>query len=119
MTYAGLKSMVFAGVGPKDGRVKAAMDWIRKNYDLKSNPGMGTAGYYYYLHIFAKTLDAVGEAEFQDHVGKRHNWRQELLTELATRQQDQGFWVNKNERWLEGDPNLVTAYGLLALSYCK
>ena len=30
-----------------------------------------------------------------------------------------GAWVNGNARWLEGDANLVTAYGLLALSYCR
>jgi hypothetical protein len=30
-----------------------------------------------------------------------------------------GSWVNENQRWLEGDPNLVTSYALLVLSYCK
>ena len=34
MTYAGLKSMIFAGVGPDDPRVKAALKWIQQNYDL-------------------------------------------------------------------------------------
>jgi squalene-hopene/tetraprenyl-beta-curcumene cyclase len=42
-----------------------------------------------------------------------------LVEALAARQQPNGSWVNKNERWLEGDPNLVTGYALLALSYCK
>src|SRR3569623_2787748 len=48
MTYAGLKSMIFAGVGPDDPRVKAAIAWLKKHYDLDSNPGMGDAGLYYY-----------------------------------------------------------------------
>jgi hypothetical protein len=26
--------------------------------------------------------------------------------------------VNTNARWMEGDPNLVTSYALLALAYC-
>ena len=30
-------------------------------------------------------------------------------------QKDDGSWINGNARWLEGDPNLVTAYSLLAL----
>jgi squalene-hopene/tetraprenyl-beta-curcumene cyclase len=30
-----------------------------------------------------------------------------------------GSWVNENPRWMEGDPNLVTAYALLALAYCQ
>ena len=42
MTYAGLKSMIFAGVGPDDPRVKAAVGWIRRNYGLDTNPGIGT-----------------------------------------------------------------------------
>ncbi len=119
MTYAGLKSMIFAGVGPDDPRVKAATTWIKKNYDLKGNPGMGTSGLFYYYHTFAKTLDAMGEDVFVDAKGKKHDWRAELVQEFASRQLAGGTWVNENDRWLEGDPNLVTGYALLALSYCK
>jgi hypothetical protein len=119
MTYAGLKSMIYAGVGPKDKRVEAAIKWIGKHYDLKSNPGMGDSGLFYYYNTFAKALDAIGEDTFVEADGTKHNWRAELLAELAARQQKDGSWINDNERWLEGDPNLVTGYALLALSYCK
>ena len=119
MTYAGLKSMIYAGVGPDDPRVKAATTWIRKHYGLDSNPGLGQAGVFYYYHTFAKALSALGVDEFKDAAGKAHDWRAELTAELARRQQADGSWVNSTSRWLEGDPNLVTAYGLLALSYCK
>ncbi len=119
MTYAGLKSMIYAGVGPDDPRVKAAVNWIRKHYNLSSNPGMGKAGLYYYYHTFAKALDALGVDQFKDAAGKKHDWREELIAELARRQQPNGSWVNENARWLEGDPNLVTAYALLTLSYCR
>ena len=61
MTYSGLKSMIYAGLTKDDPRVKAAVQWIRKNYDVKSNPGMGEAGLYYYYHTFAKALDAFGD----------------------------------------------------------
>jgi squalene-hopene/tetraprenyl-beta-curcumene cyclase len=118
MTYAGLKSMIYAGVGPDDDRVKAAVKWIEKHYDLQSNPGMGDAGLYYYYHTFAKALGAIGYATFADQRGEKHDWRAELRGELARRQQPDGSWANKNDRWMEGDPNLVTAYALLALSYC-
>lgn len=119
MTYAGLKSMIFAGVGPDDPRVKAASEWIQKHYDLKTNPGMGEAGLFYYYHTFAKALDALGEETFTDADGNEHPWRTELIQELASRQRADGAWVNESTRWLEGDPNLVTGYALMALSYCR
>jgi squalene-hopene/tetraprenyl-beta-curcumene cyclase len=119
MTYAGLKSMIYAGVKPEDPRVQAALRWLRKNYDLDSNPGMGTAGQYYYYHTFAKALAALGDDKFVDDKGASHDWRQELIEELASRQKDDGSWVNENSKWMEGDASLVTGYALLALSYCK
>ena len=119
MTYSGLKSMLHAGLGPDDPRIKAAVAWIRSNYDLKSNPGMGDAGLYYYYHVFAKTLDTLGGWSFEDIAGVSHDWRSELAEELARSQRENGSWVNSNSRWMEGDPNLATAYALLALSYCR
>lgn len=119
MTYAGFKSMIYAGLGPDDPRVAAAMAWIGRNYDLKSNPGLGSAGLYYYYHVFAKALDAAGAPTLDDADGVSHDWRKELVAELARRQQADGSWINDNIRWMEGDPNLVTAYALLALSYCR
>ncbi|MEM6798154.1 MAG: hypothetical protein AAF589_01445 [Planctomycetota bacterium] len=119
MTYVGLKSMLYAGVGPEDPRVKAAYDWAKKHYTLEQNPGMGSAGYYYYLHTFAKALDAIGEDTVVDAQGVSHDWRAELVERLASTQAADGSWVNENERWLESDPNLVAGYCLLALSYCQ
>lgn len=120
MTYAGLKSMLYAGVDQDDIRVKAAIDWIRMHYNLKTNPGMGAEGLYYYYHIFAKALDAIGQETFLDAEGVRHDWRNELLVELAGRQAEDGSFTNQaSDRWMEGDPNLVTGYVLLALAYCR
>jgi squalene-hopene/tetraprenyl-beta-curcumene cyclase len=42
-----------------------------------------------------------------------------LVEALAQQQRPDGAWVNKNGRFLESDANLVTAYALLALSYCR
>ncbi len=119
MTYAGLRSMIYAGVDDEDERVKAAREWIGKHYTLDENPGMGDAGLYYYYHTFAKTLDAVGDGQLTDDDGAAHDWRRDLVAALAKAQQDDGSWANANARWLENDPNLVTAYSLLALSYCR
>jgi squalene-hopene/tetraprenyl-beta-curcumene cyclase len=119
MTYAGLKSMIYAGVSKDDPRVKAAYKWIQDHYTLEENPGMGDSGLYYYYHTFAKALATIGDDHVADSDGKSHDWRAELAAELAEKQQKDGSWVNTNARWLEGDPNLVTAYSLLALSYCE
>ncbi len=119
MTYAGLKSMIYAGVKHDDPRVKAALGWLRKHYDLDSNPGMGSSGQYYYYHTFAKALSALGQDKFVDDKGVEHDWRKELIDELASRQRPDGSWVNENSKWLEGDASLVTGYALLALSYAK
>jgi len=119
MTYAGLKSMIYAGVGPDDPRVKAALEWAQAHYGLDSNPGLGNDGLYYYYHLFAKALDATGLDEIEDADGVKHDWRRDLIEELARRQRPDGSWVNQSERWLEGDPTLVTGYALLALAYCR
>ena len=119
MTYAGLKSMIFAGLDSEDPRVQAAVEWLRKHYTFTENPGMGDAGLYYFYQTAAKALDVLGDDVFIDAEGVEHRWREELVAELARRQQDDGSWVNENPRWLEGDPNLVTAYALLALAACQ
>jgi squalene-hopene/tetraprenyl-beta-curcumene cyclase len=119
MTYSGLKSMIYAGVKGDDPRVKAALAWLRGHYDLKSNPGLGDAGLYYYYHVCAKALHALGGDVFEDAAGQKHDWRRELAEEILNRQRENGSWVNHNNRWMEGDPALVTAYALLALSYCR
>jgi len=119
MTYAGLKSMIYAGVKPDDPRVKAALKWIQRHYALDANPEMGSAGLYYYYHTFAKALAASGLDEIEDAQGVKHDWRKDLVAELVRRQQPDGSWVNDNPRWLETNPSLVTGYALLALSYCR
>ncbi len=119
MTYSGLKSMIYCGVKADDPRVKAATKWIQENYDLTTNPGLGPEGLYYYYHVFAKALDAMGSETLTDSKGVKHNWRKELVDALAARQEPNGSWANSKSRWLEGDPNLVTGYVLLALSYCR
>lgn len=119
MTYAGLKSMIYAGLTPDDPRVKAAYDYIAKHYTLEENPGLGAAGLYYYYQTFAKALALLGRPTLTDAEGRAHDWRADLTAALAGRQQGDGSWVNAADRFMEGDPNLVTSYGLLALAYAR
>lgn len=123
MTYAGIKSMIYCGVGKNDPRMKKALEWIGKHYTLDSNPGMpqknSKRGLFYYYHTFAKCMDALGEDTFTDAKGMKHDWRADLIAAIASRQRPDGSFLNETDRWMEGDPNLVTGYALMALSYCK
>jgi squalene-hopene/tetraprenyl-beta-curcumene cyclase len=123
MTYAGIKSLIYAGVSKDDPRVKKAYEWIRKNYSVEVNPGMPEVrahwGLFYYYHTMAKCLDVLGVDEVVDARGQRHDWRAEITAALAARQRPDGSWVNPADRWMEGDPNLITGYALMALSHCK
>ncbi len=119
MTYAGLKSMIYAGLTKDDPRVKAAYAYVTKHYSLDENPGLGQVGLYYYYQTFAKALALWGQPELIDAEGKKHDWRAELVAALAKRQAANGSWVNPADRFMEGDPNLVTAYALLALAYAR
>lgn len=116
MTYAGLKSMIYAGVDAKDPRVQAAFKWLQKHYSLDENPGMGQAGLFYYYHTFAKALDTMKLKTLEDATGKQHDWRTELTNHLLSLQKENGGWVNPEKKWMEGDPNMATAYALLTLA---
>jgi squalene-hopene/tetraprenyl-beta-curcumene cyclase len=119
MTYAGFKSLIYAGLTADDPRVQAALGYIKKNYTVDENPGMGQIGLYYYYQAFAKALAAWGRPTLTDAKDQVHDWRAELRAALARRQNADGSWVNRADRFMEGDPNLVTSYGLLALSYAR
>jgi squalene-hopene/tetraprenyl-beta-curcumene cyclase len=115
MTYAGLKSYIYAELKKDDPRVKAAIDWLKHNYNVNENPGLGPQGLFYYLHTVTKALTVYGDDTFTDAAGKRHDWRHELLKKFVMLQKADGFWQNDNNRWMEVDPVLCTTYSVLAL----
>ena len=119
MTYSGFKSMIYAGLGKEDSRVKAAQAWIAKHYTLTENPGMGKAGLYYYYHTFGAALNASGLKSLTTSDGVDRNWKQELIKQLGSAQQADGSWQNENRQWFEDDKNLATAFALLSLAYCR
>jgi squalene-hopene/tetraprenyl-beta-curcumene cyclase len=125
MTYALLKSYLFAGLDPADPRVKAAYDWLCRNYTVDVNPGFKTTGkkdvpyqglFYYYLTM-ARALKAFGATTLTDGDGVARDWRKDLRGILFRTQSDNGSWQNvRSSRWMEEDPVLVTSYALLALA---
>lgn len=123
MTYAGIKSMIYAGVSKDDPRVKKAYEWIQNNYTVDKNPGMPEVrsqwGLYYYYSTMAKSLDALGIDHVVDAKGVKHDWRKDITLALAKRQNKDGSFRNSTANWMEADENLVTGYALIALSYCR
>ncbi len=115
MTYAGYKSLLFAGLSRDDPRVQAALDWIRQHWTMASNPGMGKQGWFYYLHGLARAMAAGGHTTIIDADGVEHDWRAELADTLVAAQQPDGSWVNEESRWLEGNAELATIYAVLTL----
>jgi squalene-hopene/tetraprenyl-beta-curcumene cyclase len=115
MTYAGLLSFIYADLQAEDPRVAAALEWLKKNYTLEENPGMGRQGLYYYYHLAAKGLAAAGIETLEDASGRKIDWARELALKLINLQNSDGSWVNDTARWMEKDPVLVTSYCLLAL----
>ncbi len=120
MTYAGFKSYLYAQLDQGDPRVVAALDWIKSNYTLDRNPGLPEAmkhqGLYYYYMTFARALDAYGQTTLPTADGVQHDWANDLIDALVSRQLADGSWTNDADRWMEGDPNLVTCYALIALN---
>jgi squalene-hopene/tetraprenyl-beta-curcumene cyclase len=118
MSYAGLKSYIYAGVDKKDPRTQAAWNWIRSHYTVTEHPGMKDASLYYFYHTMAKTFDVYGDKIVQDTKGGKHDWSQDLAKQLITVQHPDGSWYNNNSRYWENQPPLVTSYSLIAMSYC-
>ena len=117
MSYAGLLSFVYAGMDADDPRIVAVLEWLRRNYTLDENPGMGSEGLYYYYHTMAKALAIVGAEEIKLENGQIVDWRHDLATRLLSNQGKDGSWTNATGRWWENDPVLTTAYSLLALEH--
>jgi len=115
MTYAGLKSMIYAKLTKDDPRVKAAWEWACRHWSVTENPGLGQQGLYYYYLTMARALNVYGVEEVPDASGVAHDWRRELVGQLLAVQEPDGSWVNRNSRWMESIPDLVTAFAVLAI----
>ena len=115
MSYGGLLSYIYAHLDKDDPRVKAVMDWLRVNYTIGENPGMGQEGYYYYLHLMTKALTAAGVDKLKLADGREVDWRAEVAGRLLKLQKPDGSWVNSEKRFWETDAILVTTYVMMTL----
>jgi squalene-hopene/tetraprenyl-beta-curcumene cyclase len=127
MTYAALKSLLYASASKDDQLVKDAFDWISRNFTVRENPGMATKanpksgqqGLYYYYHTMAKALSLYGQPIIKDEKGVGHDWAKELGDHLISLQNADGYWKSTSERWYEEIPVLATSYAVVALVECR
>ncbi len=117
MTYAGLKSLLYAGVDKDDIRVSKAYAWIRSNYSVEENPHFGTSSLYYYFMTATKCLKTFGENSILDSDGNRHDWREDFLNKIISLQHEEGYWVNPDGRYQENIRDLATAYSVIAMKH--
>ena len=124
MTYSGFKSLIYAGLNKNEPRVQAALGWLQRNYTLAENPGLGNDGMYYYYVVMARALAATQSPtiEVLNPDGsplspqKLANWSQDLHQRLAQLQAPDGSFTSVDNRWMEDNTVLITAYGALALT---
>ncbi|HVZ93979.1 MAG TPA: prenyltransferase/squalene oxidase repeat-containing protein [Phycisphaerales bacterium] len=122
MTYAGFKSYLYAQLPRDDERVKAAYDWIKHNYTLDENPGAGVHGMYYFYVTFSRAMDALGEPSLvaappESTEAKERFWAVDLINKLSTLQNEDGSFKSLDNRWMENNPVLITAYSVIALGH--
>ncbi len=119
MTYAGMLSLIYADVDRDDPRIRSAFDWARRNWTVTENMPADQEGYFYFINVLTKAMATFGQDIFTRENGEEVNWRVDVINELVRRQridaQGNGFWLNDDNRYWEGDPVLVTAYALIAL----
>jgi len=121
MTYDGIKTYIYAGLKKDSPEVKAAMDWVRKNWSLDMHPGFAyeevkrnhLRGIYYYYLLMARALDVYGENPLETFDGKKHDWPKELAEQFIKVVRDSKMWQNDNPAWYENDPVVTTAYVLM------
>lgn len=122
MTYAGFKSYAYAELPRDDPRVQHALDWIKRNYTLEENPGIGAEGQYYYYLVFARAMDAWGQETLKVETPEgeaERDWANDLIDQLATLQNKDGSFRPVDDRWMEDNPVLITAYSLIALQQAR
>ncbi len=120
MTYSGLLALLYAGVDRNDPRVRSAFEWASRHWNLEENPGMGAQGYFFFLNVLTRSLNAYGVEWIPKEQEQLLNWRREAALRLVRIQRidpetGHGYWTNDDGRFWENDPVLVTAYSILAL----
>lgn len=119
MSYAAVLSMCSAKLTRGDPRVRNALEYCSKYWNVDENPGMGSQGLYYYYDIVARALSAAGVDTLRSPSGEEIDWKKRLSEKILSLQKPDGSWANDNNRFWEADPVLCTSFAMLALELCR
>lgn len=127
MTYSLLSSYLALDLPPEDERVRAALEYTKRNYRFDANPGMVAGkeqqGLLYYHALMGRTFALLKLTTITLPDGRNVDWRADLFASIRARATpvtlaDGGagaLWINAAPRWGEGVPHLSTAYMLRGL----
>lgn len=129
-SYDDARAFVYLAVRPDQQVHLRAMAAIRRDFTLDHNPdlarcqrserrGDAAQGLYHYYLLLVKVLAATGSPQVTLADGRRVDWVRASVDQLLRLQTETGAWVNRNGRWWEDDPVIVTSYALLALRACR
>lgn len=125
MTADGVRALIRCGLPTDHPRVRAAVGWLERNFDVSSNPGdyeemrevERDAAYYYYCWTLAHAMRLLGQSEINTPNGPV-NWAEALADNLLSRQNEDGTWTNSLTMMKEDDPIISTCFAVAALSRC-
>jgi squalene-hopene/tetraprenyl-beta-curcumene cyclase len=115
MTFAGIKSLLFANVSKDDPRIKDAIEWVKKNWTLDENPNFGLKTLYFYYRTLSIALSTYGERIIKTEDGVEHDWYKELAAKIMILQSNDGYWINSVTDFWEGNKDLVSAHAIMAM----
>ena len=128
VTCDGLLGLIYVGAGRDYKPFQAGIEWLKENYALDRNPGMGkdtkdekqlkeerNVCLFYYYRSLAKLFDALNEDTFVDKKGTKHSWANELAERIIYLQRQDGSWCNSSTTMWEGYPPLATVFNLDSL----
>ena len=123
MTYAGIKSMIYCGViqgrPARQEGLRVDPEELHRGQEPRHARRAGGVGPVLLLPHDGQVPGRAGRRlRSSDAKGDKHDWRADITAALAKRQRPDGSFVN-DTHWMEADPNLVTGYALMALSYCR
>lgn len=121
MTADGYRALLACGLPPDHPRVRAAEQWLVRNFAADHNPGKFVPGnedirnstFYYYCWSMTHAI-----MHFKD--GKaRRDIATAMADELLAHQRPDGTWSNRCTDAKEDDPLVATPFAASALAICR